>query len=71
MIIIKIIFLYFIKIAHTDDLPSTGTQLVIIIIINKKRMCFRTGCPGGSSSLAGVSSSVSASLRRSSSSCTV
>ena len=25
---IKIIFLYFIEIAHTDDLPSTGTRLV-------------------------------------------
>ena len=33
MIIIKIIFLYFIEIAHTDDFPSTGTRLVIIIII--------------------------------------
>ena len=31
MIIIKIIFLYFIEIAHADDFPSTGTQLVIII----------------------------------------
>ena len=30
MIIIKIIFLYFIEIAHTDDLPSTGTRLVQI-----------------------------------------
>ena len=38
---------------------------------NNKRMSFRTGYPGGSSSLAGVSSSVSASLRRSSLSCTV
>ena len=28
MVIIKIIFLYFIEIAHTDDFPSTGTQLV-------------------------------------------
>ena len=28
MIIIKIIFLYFIEIAHTDDFPSTGTLLV-------------------------------------------
>ena len=28
MIIIKIIFLYFIEIAHTDDFPSTGTRLV-------------------------------------------
>ena len=33
-IIIKIIFLYFIQIAHTDDFfPSTGTRLVIIIKI--------------------------------------
>ena len=28
MIIIKIIFLYFIEIAHTDDFPSTGNRLV-------------------------------------------
>ena len=28
MIIIKIIFLYFIEITHTDDFPSTGTRLV-------------------------------------------
>ena len=28
MIIIKIIFLYFIEIAHTNDFPSTGTRLV-------------------------------------------
>ena len=27
MIIIKIIYLYFIEIAHTDDFPSTGTRL--------------------------------------------
>ena len=26
MIIIKIIFLYLIEIAHTDDFPSTGTR---------------------------------------------
>ena len=31
MIMIKIIFLYFIEIAHTDDSPSTGTRLVLII----------------------------------------
>ena len=28
IMIIKIIFLYFIEIAHTDDFPSTGTRLV-------------------------------------------
>ena len=28
MIMIKIIFLYFIEIVHTDDFPSTGTRLV-------------------------------------------
>ena len=28
MIIIKIIFLYFIEIAHIDDFPATGTRLV-------------------------------------------
>ena len=33
MIVIKIIFLYFIEIARTDDFPSTGTRLVIIIIL--------------------------------------
>ena len=31
MIIIKIIILYFIQIRHTDDFPSTGTRLVIIM----------------------------------------
>ena len=30
MIIIKIIFLYFIEIAHTDDFPSMGTWLVYL-----------------------------------------
>ena len=29
MIIINIIILYFIQIRHTDDLPSTGTGLVL------------------------------------------
>ena len=29
MIIIKIIFLYFMEIVHTDDFHSTGTQLVV------------------------------------------
>ena len=32
MIIFKIIILYFIQIRHTDDFPSTGTRLVIIIV---------------------------------------
>ena len=32
MIIIKIIFLYFIEIAHTDDFPLTGTRLVYIML---------------------------------------
>ena len=32
MIIIKIIFLYFIEIAHTDDFPSTGARLVAIML---------------------------------------
>ena len=32
MIIFKIVFLYFIEIAHTDDFPWTGTRLVMIII---------------------------------------
>ena len=31
MIIIKIIFLYFIEIAHNDDFPSTGTRLVYML----------------------------------------
>ena len=30
MIRIKIIFLYFIEITHTDDFPSTGTRIVVI-----------------------------------------
>ena len=29
LIMIKISFLYFIEIAHTDDFPSTGTRLVL------------------------------------------
>ena len=33
MIIIKIIILYFIQIRHTDDIPSTGTRLVLLIYI--------------------------------------
>ena len=36
MIIIKIIILYFIQIRHTDDFPSTGTRLVLIM------QCFKT-----------------------------
>ena len=32
MIIIKIIILYFIQIRHTDDFPSTGTRLVVIML---------------------------------------
>ena len=31
MIIIKIIILYFIQIRHTDDFPSTGTRLVLVM----------------------------------------
>ena len=31
MIIIKISILYFIQIRHTDDFPSTGTRLVVVI----------------------------------------
>ena len=34
MIIIKIIILYFIQIRHTDDLPSTGTRLVLLKLEN-------------------------------------
>ena len=33
MIITKITFLYFIKIAQTDDFPSTGTRLVYITVV--------------------------------------
>ena len=32
MIMIKIIFLYFIEIALTDDFPSTGTGLVLLTL---------------------------------------
>ena len=38
MIIIKIIILYFIQIRHTDDFPSTGTRLVVVI----SRGCYIT-----------------------------
>ena len=31
MIIIKIIFLYFMKIEHADDFPSTSTRQVLLI----------------------------------------
>ena len=34
-VIIKIIFLYFIEIAHTDDFPSTGTRLAVPASIYK------------------------------------
>ena len=34
MIIIKNIILYFIQIRHTDDFPSTGTRLVLIIYLS-------------------------------------
>ena len=34
MIIINNIILYFIQIRHTDDFPSMGTGLVLIIIIH-------------------------------------
>ena len=30
-VIIKTIILYFIRITHTDDFPSTGTRLVFLI----------------------------------------
>ena len=33
MIIIKNVILYFIHITHTDDFPSTGTRLVLIICL--------------------------------------
>ena len=33
MIIIKIIIAYFIQIRHTDDFPSTGTRLMLIITL--------------------------------------
>ena len=32
MIIIKMIILYFTQIRHSDDLPSTGTRLVNVIV---------------------------------------
>ena len=37
MIIIKIIFLYFIEIAHTDDVPLTDTRLVRLIVPMEKK----------------------------------
>ena len=49
MIIINIFILYFIQIRHTDDFPSTGTRLVIIIAIIIIILYFRylviTSCP--------------------------
>ena len=32
--ITKIINLYFIQIRHNDDLPSTGTRLLLVVIHN-------------------------------------
>ena len=32
LIMIKIIIVYFIQIRHTDDVPSTGTRLVVTIL---------------------------------------
>ena len=32
MILINIILLYFIQITHTDDFPSTGTRLVLLML---------------------------------------
>ena len=32
-LIIKIIFIYFIEIAHTDDFPLTGTRVVLINLL--------------------------------------
>ena len=43
MIINKIIFPYFIEIAHTDDFPSTGTRLVLIINMERGREGRREG----------------------------
>ena len=37
MLIIKIIILYFIQIRQSDDFPSTGTRLVIIIYLSVSR----------------------------------
>ena len=31
MIMIKNIILYFVQIRHTDDFPSTGTRLVVVV----------------------------------------
>ena len=42
MIIIKIISLYFIEIAHTDDFPSTGTRLVTRKLVFSSREVERT-----------------------------
>ena len=36
MIILKIIFLYFIEIAHTYDFPPTGTRLVLSKTVKEK-----------------------------------
>ena len=38
MIIIKNIILYFIQIRHTDDFPSTGTRLVMLIVAIRIRI---------------------------------
>ena len=46
MIIIKIIFIYFVEIAQTDDSPSTGTRLEIITLhtILRSKTSFNSVC---------------------------
>ena len=46
IIIIKIIILYFIEIAHTDDFPSTGTRLVTDNSVSYKNIVLLGGLPG-------------------------
>ena len=46
IIIIKIIILYFIEIAHTDDFPSMGTRLVTDNSVSYKNIVLLGGLPG-------------------------
>ena len=45
MVITRNVILYFIQIRHTDDFPSTGTRLLILINNNNKQArCYHAAC---------------------------
>ena len=56
MIIIKNIILFFLQIRHTDDFPSRGSQLVLII---HQQFLDKTSSPFGSRSVMGLGEGIS------------